>query len=336
MVCQCVIASLGWAFLVFLISRLAVIVFNLIYPFFIATPINLLKAAGSKWAVVTGSTDGIGKAYASELARRGFSIVLISRTQSRLDDVKKEILAESNVEVKTVAFDFTTTNVGEYEKTILPLFDELEVGILGNGFCFNTLRFNNVGVSFNYPELMHKAEGGLQKLADVDIVNTLPVTLLSAAVLPSMIERNSGIIVNISSAVSYSPLDMLSVYSASKKYVTWLSKILQKECAKTNIIVQTICPMLVTTKMSKVELFESQVSRPSFFIVKAEDFVKSAIGTIGIVAETTGCFAHQIEVEIIKNLPEWLVVPFLSEQTKIVRKKALAKKARDAAAAAQE
>uniref|UniRef100_A0A915PI57 Uncharacterized protein n=1 Tax=Setaria digitata TaxID=48799 RepID=A0A915PI57_9BILA len=314
MICECALVLLGWAFLFCIFYRLATILYNLFYPFFIARPVNLHRAAGGKWAVVTGSTDGIGKAYAFELARRGFCIVLISRTQGKLDAVKEELEKECGVEVRTIAFDFSSGIVDEYEKIVLVVLRELDVGIL----------VNNVGVSFSYPEVIHNVEGGLQTLADVDIVNTLPATLLSAAVLPQMINRNSGIIVNVSSATSYSPVGLLSVYSASKKYVTWLSNILQKEYAETNIIIQTVCPMLVTTKMSKV-------SRPSFFFVTAENLVKNAIRTIGVVDETTGCFPHQLQAEIIKNLPDWVVVLYLSEKTKLVRKKALAKKARNTA-----
>ncbi|OZC11625.1 oxidoreductase, short chain dehydrogenase/reductase family protein [Onchocerca flexuosa] len=316
MICHCALVLLGWAFLLYLLYHLITSLYHLIYPFFIATPINLHKAAGGKWAVVTGSTDGIGKAYAFELAKRGFSIVLISRTQNKLDIVKEELEKEYGIEIRTIAFDFTSGSVNDYEKTVLLLLRELDIGIL----------VNNVGVSFSYPEVIHKAEGGLQRLADIDIVNTLPVTLLCAAVLPQMVERNSGIIVNISSATSYTPLDLLSVYSASKKYVTWLSKALQTEYAQTNIIIQNLCPMFVATKMSKI-------SRPSFFFVTAEDFVKSAVQTIGIVGETAGCFPHQLQIEIMKNLPEWVVVPYLSKKSKLVRKKALAKKARDIKAA---
>ncbi|KAL4002820.1 Very-long-chain 3-oxooacyl-coA reductase let-767 [Acanthocheilonema viteae] len=312
MVCECTLISLGWVLLLYLLCRLATVLYNLIYPFFLATPINVHKAAGAKWAVITGSTDGIGKAYAFELAKRGFSTILISRSQSKLNAVMEELKKECGVEVRTIAFDFASGSVDEYEKTVLSMLRELDIGIL----------VNNVGVSFSYPEVIHKAEGGLQRLADVDIVNTLPVTLLSAAILPQMVQRNNGIIINISSATAYSPLTLLSVYSASKKYVSWFSNILQKEYAQTNIIIQTVCPMLVTTKMSKV-------SRASFFFVTAEDFAKSAIQTIGIMNETTGCFPHQLQVEIIKSLPEWIVVPYLSRKSKLVRKKALAKKVRE-------
>ena len=61
-----------------------------------------------KWAVVTGATDGIGKAYAEELADEGMNVFLMSRTQSKLDEVATEIEKENNgVETKTLAVDFS-------------------------------------------------------------------------------------------------------------------------------------------------------------------------------------------------------------------------------------
>ena len=82
--------------------------------------------------MVTGSTDGIGKAYALDLASRGFNIVLVSRTQKRLDDVKQEILRKSpNVEVRTIKFDFTNANLEDYKEVIVKQLNGLDVGILG-------------------------------------------------------------------------------------------------------------------------------------------------------------------------------------------------------------
>ena len=82
--------------------------------------------------MITGSTDGIGKAYALDLASRGFNIVLVSRTQSRLDGVKKEILGKSpDVEVRTIKFDFTNANLEDYKEVIVKELNGLDVGMLG-------------------------------------------------------------------------------------------------------------------------------------------------------------------------------------------------------------
>lgn len=92
--------------------------------------------------VITGSTDGIGKAYAFELASKQFNIVLISRTQSKLDEVANEIRQKhSGVEIKTIAFDFSNGQLSDYEKIIFPVLNEIEVGLLGmllNNFTVNS------------------------------------------------------------------------------------------------------------------------------------------------------------------------------------------------------
>ncbi|TKR76917.1 hypothetical protein L596_017986 [Steinernema carpocapsae] len=206
--CMCPVIALGWAALAFIGYRLFKAVANVVYPYKIAAPIDLKKAAGGEWAVVTGSTDGIGLAYAKELARKGFNILLVSRTQSKLDAVKKEIEEEFNVESKTLAYDFTNPAVADYENQLVAELNKINIGIL----------VNNVGLSYEYPEVLHKIEGGLQRVADITVINTVPPTVLSAAVLPKMVERRSGVIVNIASSAAANPMSMWAVYSATKKY----------------------------------------------------------------------------------------------------------------------
>lgn len=79
---------------------------------------------------MTGSTDGIGKAYAFELARKGFDLVLISRTQSKLEDTAHEIKQQYQVEIKTIAFDFSNPNLSEYQTKVLSQLEKLEIGVL--------------------------------------------------------------------------------------------------------------------------------------------------------------------------------------------------------------
>lgn len=157
-------------------------------------------------AVITGATDGIGKGYAFELARKGFSILLVSRTQSRLDDVKAQIEKETSSEVRTIVFDFSSADIDYYEHSLLSQIRALDIGIL----------VNSVGSTFEYPDLYHKVDGGVKLFRHITVINIIPVTLLMAAVLPQMYERNSGIIVNVASSSAYYKLRWFSVYAASK------------------------------------------------------------------------------------------------------------------------
>lgn len=82
-------------------------------------------------SVVTGATDGIGRAYAVELAARGFNLVLISRTAEKLERTAAEIRVEHPVKIETIAFDFTNPSIAAYEAELLPRLRELPIGVLG-------------------------------------------------------------------------------------------------------------------------------------------------------------------------------------------------------------
>jgi len=89
-------------------------------------------------AVVTGSTDGIGKSYAFELARKNFDLVLISRSADKLKATADELKAAyPKSQVKTIAFDFSNANLADYESTIFSQLNELEVGMLGRPTLVN-------------------------------------------------------------------------------------------------------------------------------------------------------------------------------------------------------
>jgi len=309
MSCQCTVIALGYSFLALLAYKACRILYNMLYPFLIAKPIDLKRAAGGDWAVVTGSTDGIGKAYANRLAQKGFNILLISRTEDKLKAVAEEIKSSNQVQVKYIPFNFTTADLQEYEEKIFSQLNKLQVGIV----------VNNVGMSFEYPDIMHTVDGGNKTLRDIVVVNSLPATLVSSEALKQMSARKSGVIVNISSGASFNKMTLWNVYSATKKYVSWLSAILRQEYRDSNIIIQTVHPLLVATKMSKM-------SRSSFFGPFPEAFVKSAVDSIGIVDETTGCLAHEMQGSVLQLIPEFILEPILTKVSNGIRAKALRKK----------
>uniref|UniRef100_A0AC34F3Z6 Uncharacterized protein n=1 Tax=Panagrolaimus sp. ES5 TaxID=591445 RepID=A0AC34F3Z6_9BILA len=305
--CQCVMTSLAYLALAYVLYRIFRGIYVIVYPYMIATPLDIHELAGNaKWAAITGSTDGIGKRYAIELAERGFNLLLISRTKSKLESVKAEILTTcKNIEIDIIAYDFKNANLEDYKKEVLPALEKRDVGIL----------INNVGYAYDYADLLHHLE--LQRNADICIVNTVPVSVLTAAVIPQMLKRKAGIIVNISSGAAYSKMPYFSIYSSTKAYINHFTSILRSEYAGTGLTIQTVCPLMVLTNMSAPLIDTGIMSQKEvkMMAVPVNDFVKQAIRTIGIMPETTGCLSHQIQASMF-GLPEFLVDQMMKFQTK--------------------
>lgn len=228
-----------------------------------------------QWAVITGSTDGIGKAYAKAFAAKGFDIVLVSRNPEKLEDVAQEIEKKYKVKTKVVAIDFTADS--SIYNSVKKAIDGLEIGVL----------VNNVGMSYSYAEYLTKIPNVEKFMEDVLRANITSCLRMSLLVLPQMEKRRKGVIINVSSLSALTPVPLLSIYSASKVFVNFFSKATAEEYKNKGIIVQSVLPGFVSTKMSKM--------RPSFMTSTPEAFVRWALKTVGVESQTCGYPVHKLQ-----------------------------------------
>nr|XP_002733503.1 PREDICTED: estradiol 17-beta-dehydrogenase 12-B-like [Saccoglossus kowalevskii] len=245
-----------------------------------------LKKLGA-WAVITGATDGIGKAYAQQLAEKGINIVLISRTLEKLQNVAQEIETQYKVKTKVIAVDFTKG---------VEIYEEIEKEL--KGLEIGTL-VNNVGMSYSYPEYFLEIPNVEKFIPDIINCNTLACTMMTKVVLPGMVERRKGAVINISSASGMLPGPLTTLYAATKVYMDFFARALQIEYASKGIIVQSVLPFFVTTKLSRIR-------HTSLFTPNPTQYVRSALGTVGLEQRTNGCLSHSIQGYINELAPEWL------------------------------
>jgi len=181
-----------------------------------------------KWALVTGATAGIGESFTRLLASEGFNIVLVARDEARLHEraqgLKDNYDADSVVIVADLATESGCAKVEEYLAN-----NEVEILINNAGFGINK--------AFTMSDLAKEEEV-------LKVLVRTPMRLMHV-VLPAMKERNSGVVINVSSVASFIAG---GAYSAAKSYLTVLSESLHTELSATNVKVSSLCPGFTHTE----------------------------------------------------------------------------------------
>ncbi|CAI0425788.1 unnamed protein product, partial [Linum tenue] len=199
-----ILTALLLGFLLFL--RRALTFLDWIWAAFLRPPKDLKEHYGS-WAVLTGPTDGIGKALAFELASRGLNLVLVGRSPSKLRATTDEIMIRSpHVEIRTVVLDLARSRGEEILGAIRNGIEGLDVGIL----------VNNAGVGFPLPMFFHEMDAELVEWSLR--VNVDAATWVAKAVVPAMLRKGRGAVVNVGSgsSVVVPSYPLMMVYGATK------------------------------------------------------------------------------------------------------------------------
>lgn len=187
-----------------------------------------------KTAFITGAGRGIGRAIAEAFADQGCSIAAAARTRSEVDAVATAIRENGG---QAVALACDVTNPGQVQAAVSETHDS---------FGAVDILVNNAGVAIFKPFSELTADEWQQTL-DVNLNGAFHCT---QAVLPGMMHRRSGRIINISSVAGVKPIAKQSAYCASKHALNAMSKVLAMELREYNIAVHAICPGGVTTKLA--------------------------------------------------------------------------------------
>jgi short-subunit dehydrogenase len=215
--------------------------------------------ADRKLAVVTGASSGIGAAFATQLAARGMDLVIIARREERLNAMAQE-WRKQNVDVRVLAADLTDrAALQNVEKEIAAL---THVDVLVNSAGFGI-----------YGDFAGADPARIDKELYLDLI--VPARL-SRAVLPGMIARHAGAIINVASMAGFMPIPRFAPYCAAKAGLIRLTQALRGELRGTGVRVQVLCPGPVPTPFFDVSGYKVE-DVPKPMLQSAEACVASSL-----------------------------------------------------------
>jgi short-subunit dehydrogenase len=247
-----------------------------------------------KWAIITGASSGIGKALASEFAAGGFNVLLTARNGEALAEIAATCASEYGVETEVVPADLACTES----------IENLVAALAAKPRRYEVL-VNNAGFGVHGDFASTDIEQNIQ-LMNVQLTAALKLT---KAVLPSMIERHSGRILNVASVYSFSPVPLQSVYAACKAFLLSFSSSLQNEVKDAGITVTVFCPGTTQTEFrSRAGIREKH--KNSGMTAKDAARVAYAETLRGTHIVVPG-FLNRLFVFFAKRLPHAIVPPIV-------------------------
>jgi 17beta-estradiol 17-dehydrogenase / very-long-chain 3-oxoacyl-CoA reductase len=271
-----------------------------IYKNFIRQPVDLTKRYSrdkDSWVLVTGATDGIGKAFCEEFAKKGFNIILVSRTLEKLKNVENELKSQfPNIKTHVIEYDFSKkTRLEDYLETFTQVNDSYDICILVNNVGTNARGFfSDVDIKSYY---------------DMISVNCISQTMLTKIFVGKMSNRGvRSAVIDLSSITSTIPLPFRSVYAATKSYNYFLTKSLADEYENT-IDFLSLKPLFVSTALTKMK-------SDGIYVISATQCVQGTLRDLGYEKVTFGHFYHKIQAFILNLIPEFLIIRHFNKMRK--------------------
>lgn len=190
----------------------------------------------NKTALITGATSGIGYELSKLFALNRYNLVLVARNDQRLEDLANELRQAFSISTVTIPKDLSIPSSPE------EIFSNLREKSIQIDVLVNNAGFNEYGL-FSQTDLRRE----LQMIQ----LNIASLTYLTKLLLPGMLERKHGKILNIGSTGSFVPGPLNAVYCATKAYILSFSEAIAEELKETGVTVTTLCPGATKTEFAK-------------------------------------------------------------------------------------
>lgn len=262
-----------------------------------------------KTALVTGASAGIGREFARVLARDVATLILVARRRERLDELAAELKSKrSSLRVVVEPVDLLDRNAAGV------LFDELEK----RGEQIDVL-VNNAGFG-DYGMLHERDWPKIERMLELNVVSA---TFLLSRLVPRMVARGSGAVLNVGSIAGLIPSPAMAAYSATKAYINYLSETMGAELSGTGVTMTVVCPGPILTEFQEVaDGNEGQVRPPMPPIMQIEATKCAEEAVAAMVkgkARVLPGIVPRLFATVTDALPRALVRPMIADVARKLR-----------------
>jgi len=301
---------IGLATVCYIVFQVAYFLYTYFYP----GDLSLTKygAKTGAWALVTGASDGIGKGFVEELAGRGFNVLLVSRTASKLEAAVKELKEKH----PSQEFECLAMDIANPSQSVSSLVEEIAAAVEKPSRKL-TMLINNVGVNTDLPTDF--TDISTESVEEQIRVNISFTSLLTHRLIPVLKQNpKSGIVILSSITWTFPAAPLLSVYGATKAYDAILGRSLHYELKRYGIDVISISPGFVASSMSGFK-------RTSFSVTSPQQTARDTFAKLGRFVEVSPSFSHGLLRRAINLVPESIAANHLHKTMQQTRARQLAK-----------
>jgi len=256
-----------------------------------------------KTALITGASSGIGKEFSKIHAEKGGDLIIIARSEDKLNELKKELEQKHKINVFVISKDLTQPNAAK------EIYEQVQNAGLKVDYLINNAGFGGLG-KFN--------ERDLEKDLQMINLNISVLTALTHYFLQDFVKNNEGKILNVSSTASLMPGPLQAVYYATKAYVTFFSNAIAEELHDTSITVTNLMPGATETEfgkvsgMDKTKMFKKPVTARSV----AEDGYNGMLkGKLDVISGLN--FSQKLMTAMIPLTPKKMILKQIRQMQEV-------------------
>ncbi len=217
-----------------------------------------------KTALITGASSGIGKAFTEIFAEKGYNLVLVARSEDKLNNIAEKL--ESKYKIKTLVLVEDLSKPNSASK-IYNKVKEKKIVI--------DVLINDAG----FGEFAYFVDEDIKTITEMINLNVTTLTEMTSLFLKYMKKRDSGKILNIASTAAFQPLAKFAVYAATKAYVLHFTEALHYELRNTNIAISVLCPGPTSTGFFK----RAHAEKLNFFKNSMDPKIVAQVGYKGLM-----------------------------------------------------